>query len=194
MNNKLIKFNLSQRKSKIVPDLKSGDIVKVHRKIKEGEKERIQIFEGIIIAIKGKQSSSPTITVRKVSNGVGVELVLPIYSPNIDKIELVKRAKIRRSKLYYIRNKSAKSLRLKYQDMSDFVGVDEVESDNTETEIDSSGDDNEKKEKGKRKNAEAVKKESGSNEKNDEKVASESEIKKETKDNDEEKETDTDKK
>ncbi|HFC76998.1 MAG TPA: 50S ribosomal protein L19 [Candidatus Moranbacteria bacterium] len=125
MNNKLIKFNLGQRNDNNIPDIKSGDIVKVHRKIKEGDKERIQVFEGIIIAVKGKQSSSPTITVRKVSNGVGVELVLPIYSPNIDKIELVKRAKVRRSKLYYIRNKSAKSMRLKYKDMADFAKVAE---------------------------------------------------------------------
>ncbi len=125
MKDILIKFNLKQRDSKKIPDLRAGDIVKVHRKIKEGGKERIQIFEGIIIAIKGKQSSSPTITVRKVSNGVGVELVLPIYSPSIDKIELVKRAKVRRSKLYYIRDKSAKALRLKYKDMAEFAKVEE---------------------------------------------------------------------
>lgn len=121
----MVKFNLSQRDDKSIPDLKSGDIVKVHRKIKEGEKERIQIFEGIIIAINGKQSSSPTITVRKVSNGVGVELVLPVFSPNIDKIEIVKRAQVRRSKLYYIRDKSAKSLRLKYKDIAEFAAVED---------------------------------------------------------------------
>lgn len=121
MNNKLLDFNLSQRASKKTPDLKTGDIVKVYRKIKEGTKERIQVFEGIIIAKKGGQSSSPMITVRKVSGGVGVELVLPIFSPSIDKIEVVKKAKVRRSKLYYIRDKSAKSLRLKYKDMANFL-------------------------------------------------------------------------
>ena len=119
MNKKVIEFNLSQR-SKKLPDLKAGDIVKVHRKIKEGEKERTQIFEGILIAINGKQSSSPMITVRKISFGVGVELILPIYSPHIEKIELVKRAKVRRSKLYYIRGKSTKSMRMKYKDLSEF--------------------------------------------------------------------------
>lgn len=128
MDNKLVEFNLNQRALKNMPDLQAGDIVKVYRRIKEGAKERIQVFEGIIIAKKGGQSSSPMITVRKVSGGVGVELVLPIYSPSIDKIELVKRAKVRRSKLYYIRDKSAKSLRLKYKDMAKFTAVQEVKA------------------------------------------------------------------
>ncbi|MDX9913388.1 MAG: 50S ribosomal protein L19 [Candidatus Moranbacteria bacterium] len=125
MNKTLTEFNLNQRKAKNYPEFKTGDIVKVHRRIKEGEKERVQIFEGIIIAKKGGQSSSPTITVRKVSNGVGVELVLPVYSPSIDTIEVVKKAKVKRAKLYYIRDKSAKSLRLKYKDMAKFGAVEE---------------------------------------------------------------------
>lgn len=128
MNNKLLNFNLNQRVGKNVSDLQTGDIVKVYRKIKEGAKERIQIFEGMIIAKKGGQSSSPTITVRKVSSGVGVELVLPVYSPSIEKIEVIKKAKVRRSKLYYIRDKSAKSLRLKYKDMASFAAVEEEKS------------------------------------------------------------------
>lgn len=125
MNDRIVKFNLTQRNNKNIPKLQSGDIVKIYRKIKEGKKERTQIFEGIIIAINAKQSSSPTITVRKVSNGVGVELVLPVFSPNIEKIEVIKKAQVRRSKLYYIRNKSAKSLRLKYKDMVDFAVAEE---------------------------------------------------------------------
>lgn len=141
MNNKLLDFNLSQRTVKNIPELKTGDIVKVYRKIKEGAKERIQVFEGMIIAKKGGQSSSPIITVRKISGGVGVELVLPIYSPSIEKIEIVKKAKVRRSKLYYIRDKSAKSLRLKYKDMASFAGIEEekpvVEEEKIETEIES---------------------------------------------------------
>ncbi len=115
MLTKLIQFNLNQRKKEMA-DFRAGDWVKVHRKIKEGKKERIQIFEGMIIAIKGKQSSSPMITVRKVSNGVGVEIIVPIYSPVIEKIELIKRAKVRRAKLYYVRQKTAKSLRFKFTD------------------------------------------------------------------------------
>lgn len=126
MHKKLIEFNLSQRNKKI-PELRAGDVVKIHRKVKEGKKERVQVFEGIIVAINGRQSSSPMITVRKVSYGVGVELILPIYSPVIEKIELVKRAKVRKAKLYYIREKSAKSLRLKYKGLSDFVKAEREE-------------------------------------------------------------------
>lgn len=124
MNKKMIDFNLDQR-SKKIPDLRAGDIVKITRKIKEGAKEISQTFEGIIIAIKGKQSSSPMITVRKVSHSVGVELILPVYSPSISKIVLVKRARVRRSKLYYIREKSAKSLKMKYKDLSKFAKIEE---------------------------------------------------------------------
>lgn len=113
MNKTLQEFNLAQRSAQ-VPELRTGDVVRVHRRITEGGKERIQVFEGMIIAVKGGQSSSQTITVRKVSNGTGVELVLPLHSPIIDKIELVKRAKVRRAKLYFVRERSAKSLKMKY--------------------------------------------------------------------------------
>ncbi|HAV11171.1 MAG TPA: 50S ribosomal protein L19 [Candidatus Moranbacteria bacterium] len=121
----MVEFNMTQRTSQ-VPDLQTGDVVKVYRKIVEGGKERIQMFQGMIIATRGGQSSSPTITVRKVSNGVGVELVLPVHSPMIEKIELVKKAKTRRSKLYYIREKTAKSLKLKYKDIAEFAAVEEA--------------------------------------------------------------------
>jgi large subunit ribosomal protein L19 len=126
MKNQIVEFNKVQRK-KNMPQLEAGDVVKIHRKIKEGEKERIQIFEGIIIAIKGKQSSSPMITVRKVSEGVGVELILPVFSNNIEKIEIVKRGKIRRSKLYYLRGVTAKKSRMKYKDLSEFISQEEKE-------------------------------------------------------------------
>jgi len=116
MRTEVIEFNKTQRKDMI--DFRSGDVVKVYRKIKEGKKERIQIFEGMIISIKGGQSSSPMITVRKVSNGVGIEIIVPAFSPTIEKIELIKRAKVRQSKLYYIRDKAAKALRFKFTDGS----------------------------------------------------------------------------
>lgn len=119
MRSEVVEFNKTQRKETI--DFRAGDVVKVYRKIKEGEKERIQIFEGMIIAMKGRQSSSPTMTVRKVSNGIGVEIVVPIFSPGIEKIELVKRAKVRKSKLYYIRDKAAKALRFKFTDAKDIL-------------------------------------------------------------------------
>jgi large subunit ribosomal protein L19 len=123
MNKAMTEFNLTQR-TKEIPELRSGDVVKVFRKIIEGGKERIQMFEGIIIAIKGGQSSSQTITVRKVSNGIGVELVLPLHSPIIDRIEVVKRAKVRRSKLYFMRDRSLKSLKLRYKALADFIKPD----------------------------------------------------------------------
>jgi len=117
-----------------VPDFQTGDVVKVYRKIVEGGKERIQIFQGMIIAIRGGQSSSQTITVRKVSSGVGVELVLPVHSPMIDKIEVIKRAKTRRSKLYYIREKTVKSLKLKYKDIAEFVVAEKASTKEEEVE------------------------------------------------------------
>lgn len=123
MQKKMVEFNMTQRTSQ-VPDFQTGDVVKVFRKIIEGGKERVQMFQGMIIATRGGQSSSQTITVRKVSNGVGVELVLPVHSPMIEKIELVKKAKTRRSKLYYIREKTAKSLKLKYKDIAEFAAVE----------------------------------------------------------------------
>jgi len=127
MKKNIIEFNKTQREREL-PDLRSGDIVKITRKIKEGSKELSQVFEGIIIAIKGRQSSSPTMTVRKVSHGVGTELILPMFSPNISKIILVKRAKVRRAKLYYIREKSTKSLKLKYKNLSEFAKVDPADA------------------------------------------------------------------
>lgn len=117
MHKDVIAFNNTQRSTAV--DVRTGDVVKVYRKIKEGEKERVQVFEGMVIAIKGRQSSSPTLTVRKVSNGVGVEIIVPMFSPNVEKITLVKRACVRKSKLYYVRDKANKALRFKYADLSD---------------------------------------------------------------------------
>ncbi len=125
MRSEVIAFNKAQRKEII--DFYAGDVVRVHRKIKEGDKERVQIFEGMVIAMKGGQSSSPMMTVRKVSNGVGVEIVVPVFSPNIEKIDLVKRAKVRKSKLYYVRDKAAKALRFKFTDASDITSKEQDE-------------------------------------------------------------------
>ena len=102
------KFNTAQEKK--MPDIRPGDIVRVHQKIKEGDKERIQIFEGVIIAKKHGKGISGTITVRKVVDGVGVERVWPIHSPSIDKIEVVRHGKVRRAKLYYLRTAKGKKV------------------------------------------------------------------------------------
>jgi large subunit ribosomal protein L19 len=117
MHKNLVEFNMARR-DKTVPELMAGDVVKIHRKIVEAGKERIQVFQGMVIAIKGGQSSSPMITVRKVSFGIGVEIVVPLYSPNIDKIEVVKRTRARRAKLYFVRSKAAKLLSKKLKEVA----------------------------------------------------------------------------
>ena len=95
-----------------IPDFDSGDTVKVHVKIREGEKERIQVFQGVVIK-KTKGYSSARFTVRKISSGVGVERIFPLYSPALDKIEVVTKGRVRRSKLYYLRNLRGKAARIK---------------------------------------------------------------------------------
>lgn len=95
------------------PDVKPGCTVKVYQKIKEGEKERIQIFEGLVIAMNHGHGASKTFMVRKVVEGIGVEKIFPLYSPNIAKIEIIRIGKVRRSKLFYMRDISGKAARLK---------------------------------------------------------------------------------
>jgi large subunit ribosomal protein L19 len=94
-------------------DIRSGDTVRVFSKIQEKGKTRLQAFEGLVLARKHGSEMGSTITVRKVSNGVGVERIFPLHSPSIDKIELVKRAKARRSKLYFLKDKTNKEVRKK---------------------------------------------------------------------------------
>jgi large subunit ribosomal protein L19 len=89
-----------------------GDFVKVHLKIKEGNRERIQVFEGTVIARKGG-GLSETLTVRRLSYGVGVERILPIHSPKIDKIEIVRKGRVRRAKLYYLRDRVGKAAKIR---------------------------------------------------------------------------------
>ena len=95
-----------------VPEFRPGDNVKVHVRIKEGEKERIQVFEGLVIKRRGG-GISETYTVRKMSNGVGVERTFPVHSPMVAQIEVVRKGKVRRAKLNYIRSLSAKKARIK---------------------------------------------------------------------------------
>ena len=92
-------------------DLRPGDTVRVHQKIEEKGKTRIQIFEGLVLARKHGSEAGGTFTVRRVSSGVGVEKIFPLYSPMIDKIEITKRSRVRRAKLYYIREKVAREAR-----------------------------------------------------------------------------------
>lgn len=100
------------------PEIKPGYTVKVFQNIKEGSKERTQIFEGLVIAVSHGAGTDKTFTVRKVTNGFGVERVFPFHSASLSKIEVLKKAKIRRAKLYYMRNLSGKAARLKEQPLN----------------------------------------------------------------------------
>ncbi|MES2386877.1 MAG: 50S ribosomal protein L19 [Bacteroidota bacterium] len=95
------------------PNFKSGDTVIVHVKISEGNKERIQQFQGVVLQRKNPSTGGETFTVRKISNGVGVERIFPILSPTIDKIELIRQGVVRRARLYYLRGLSGKAARIK---------------------------------------------------------------------------------
>ena len=99
-------------KKKVVADVRSGDTVRVHQKIREGGKERIQIFEGLVIRVNRKNSLSASITVRRIASGVGVEKTYLLHSPGILKIEITKRSKVRRNYLTYMRQRTGKSSRL----------------------------------------------------------------------------------
>ncbi|UVD81445.1 50S ribosomal protein L19 [Mycoplasma iguanae] len=112
MQNRLIDLVENSQIRNDLPDFRVGDNLKVHVRIKEGSKERIQIFEGLVIA-KKHQGTKETFTVRKISYGVGVERTFPVNSPLISTIEVVRSNKIRRAKLYYMRDRKGKSARLK---------------------------------------------------------------------------------
>lgn len=108
----LVKVLAEQQIKSDLPELKVGDTVKVHQKIKEGNRERIQIFEGIIIAMK-HAGINKTVTVRRTSYGVGVEKTFPVHSPNIAKFEVIRHGKVRRAKLYYLRGRVGKAAKVR---------------------------------------------------------------------------------
>ncbi len=112
---KISPVNIKERKE---IDIKSGDTVRVWQKIQEKGKTRLQAFEGLVLARKHGVEAGATFTVRRVSSGVGVEKIFPLYSPMIDKIEIIKRSRVRRSKLYYIREKVAREIRKQMRKMS----------------------------------------------------------------------------
>ena len=120
MTTKIEVFNQKQLK-KDLPDIRPGDNVRIHQKIKEKDKERIQPFEGIVIARKHGKGISATITVRKVISGVGVEKIFPLHSPIIEKIEILKRGKTRKAKLYYLREAKGEKARLKRKEFVEAI-------------------------------------------------------------------------
>lgn len=107
MNRVISPVNIEERQKM---DLRAGDTVKVWQKIQEKGKTRLQAFEGLVLARKHGKEAGATFTVRRVASGVGVEKIFPLYSPNIDRIEVLKRARVRRAKLYHIRKKAAKEV------------------------------------------------------------------------------------
>jgi large subunit ribosomal protein L19 len=109
--------NVKAETRSAVPEFHVGDTLKVHTKIKEGDKERIQIFEGVVIRLRRGQVNT-TFTVRKVSYGVGVERIFPMYSPRIDKIEIMSSGVVKRARLFYLRDLQGKAARLKTADES----------------------------------------------------------------------------
>jgi large subunit ribosomal protein L19 len=112
MNKQAILTSIAQPHMKEgLPEFRPGDTVKVHQKVREGDKFRVQVFEGLVIACRNG-GISESIVVRKMSNGVGVEKSFPIHSPNIDKFEVLRHGKVRRAKLYYLRERSGKSARI----------------------------------------------------------------------------------
>lgn len=112
-----IEFSPVNIKERAKLDIRPGDIVRVWQRVKEGNKTRLQAFEGLVLARKHGTESGATFTVRKVAGGFGVERIFPLYSPSIEKIELVRRSKVRRAKLYYIREKAAHAARKKMKQM-----------------------------------------------------------------------------
>ena len=107
----LVKVIESENLRNSYPEVEIGDYVKAHLKIKEGNRERIQVFEGYVIARKGS-GISETMTIRRISYGVGVERILPVHSPKIEKIDIVRKGRVRRAKLYYLRSRQGKAARI----------------------------------------------------------------------------------
>ena len=118
MNMQLI-HKIGKKFMKKVPVIKAGNTVRVHQRIKEGGKERIQIFEGLVIAVNSGNGPDKTFTVRKMVGSIGVEKIFPLYSKNITKIQVTKSGDVRRSKLYYMRKRSGKSARLREKHLTE---------------------------------------------------------------------------
>lgn len=131
MTNKVELFNKIYIK-KDITDIRVGDTVRVSQEIKEGDKEKNQVFEGLVIAIKHGREISSTVTVRRIISGIGVEKIFPLYSPTIEEIKILKRGKVKRAKLYYIRGAKGKRGKLKREE---FTKVLSKETPIKETEV-----------------------------------------------------------
>jgi large subunit ribosomal protein L19 len=108
-----IQYFSNQTAKKSVPELRPGDTVRVHQKIREGNKERIQIFEGVVMAVRGGKSINASFVVRRVASGVGVEKTFPLHSPNVEKVERLKSSKVRQARLFYLRERFGRVARMR---------------------------------------------------------------------------------
>jgi large subunit ribosomal protein L19 len=133
MNTVISPVNIESRRTL---DLRSGDTVRVSQKIQEKGKTRIQIFEGLVLARKHGTTAGATFTVRRSTGGYGVEKIFPLYSPMIDKIEIVKRSKVRRSKLYYIRRKAIKQISKRMKMLFVNISSDSVKTEDMPEDLD----------------------------------------------------------
>jgi large subunit ribosomal protein L19 len=109
---KLVEAENAQRRTNF-PEFQAGDTINVHVKIREGNKERIQVYQGTVIQRRNPNTNGETFTVRKVSNGIGVERIFPVLSPNIEKVEVIRLGKVRRARLFYLRGRQGKAARIK---------------------------------------------------------------------------------
>ena len=141
---KISPVNMENRKKL---GIKAGDTVRVWQKIQEKGKTRLQAFEGLVLARKHGSEAGATFTVRRVASGVGVEKIFPLYSPVIDKIEIIKRSKVRRAKLYHIREKAAKEIKrqMRHMTMVDLQTVSDTEEANKKEEADAKAEEEAKK-------------------------------------------------
>lgn len=121
---------------KDLPLIKSGDTIRISQKIKEGDKERIQVFEGLVLARKHGKEAGATVTVRKIISGIGVERIIPLHSPTLQKIEIVKSGKVRRAKLYYLRRLKGKKARLRKKGFAELISEEKPAAEGLkETEV-----------------------------------------------------------
>jgi large subunit ribosomal protein L19 len=123
----------SKHTQKKIKDFSPGDTVKVHIKIKEGDKERIQVFEGVVLQRRGK-GTGETFTVRKISSGIGVERVFPVYSPSISRVTVVKKGKVRRAKLFYLRKLKGKAAKIEEEKSKETKEEKKAKSNNKTTD------------------------------------------------------------
>jgi len=139
MNQALIN-SVSKKNLKAVPQIKVGQLVKVYQKIKEGEKTRTQVFQGLVIKMKGQKGINQTFTVRNIVSGIGVEKIYPVHSDNIEKVEIIRQNKIRRAKLYYMRERTGKSARLKgvsddFEALNQIIDTESIYKDLPQSEV-----------------------------------------------------------